>query len=278
MGKDLAEAKRALTANPTSETNKAFGYALAEAVKNSEWIAVPVIPDERGNRLVIRTNQGLPYVVLFTDEEHYRFEKGMSLMMTDINKIIDSIYASPQLEGFALDPYTSPIFITREQLSDCTCRRDPRRTRRDWGKGIPEYSRTDLMTPREVQQFALQIAQGFGLMPGGFEVIESTLDPQEAFSFAARRDGQLYFVLVTSSVAPRKASLSPLKKQRLLAFAEKHQAKAVYIPVGIGACDSERFAAGLALVGDAYYSDFHGMYEVHKDGTVELMDDKEEEK
>lgn len=276
MGKDLAEAKRALTVNPTLETNKAFGDSLAAAVKNGEWIAVPVIPDERGNRLVIQANQGLPYVVFFTDEEHYHFEKGMSLMMTDINKIIDSIYESPHLGGFVLDPYTSPIFITREQLSDCTCRQDPRRTQRDWGKGIPEYSKNDLMTSREVQQFALQIAQGFGLMPGGFEVIESTLDPQEPFSFAARKGGQLYFVLVTSSVAPQKASLSPTKKQRLLAFAEKHNAKAIYIPVGIGACDSERFAAGLALVGDAYFSDYHGMYEASKDGSLELIKEEQE--
>lgn len=276
MGMNLAEAKRTLTAAPALKTNKAFGDALAAAVKNGEWIAAPVIPDERGNRFVIQTNQGLPYVVLFTEEEHYHFEKGMSLMMTDINKIIDSIYESPYLGGFVLDPYTSPLFITREQLSDCICLQDPRRTQRDWGKGIPEYSQTDLMTAHEVQQFVLQIARSFGLIPGGFEVIESTLDPQEAFSFAARKDGQLFFVLVTSSVAPQKASLSPLKKRQLLAFAQKHNAKAIYIPVGIGACDSERFAAGLALVGDAYYSDYHGMYEVLKDGTLELIKEEQE--
>ena len=276
MGMNLAEAKRTLTAAPALKTNKAFGDALAAAVKNGEWIAAPVIPDERGNRFVIQTNQGLPYVVLFTEEEHYHFEKGMSLMMTDINKIIDSIYESPYLGGFVLDPYTSPLFITREQLSDCICLQYPRRTQRDWGKGIPEYSQTDLMTAHEVQQFVLQIARSFGLIPGGFEVIESTLDPQEAFSFAARKDGQLFFVLVTSSVAPQKASLSPLKKRQLLAFAQKHNAKAIYIPVGIGACDSERFAAGLALVGDAYYSDYHGMYEVLKDGTLELIKEEQE--
>ncbi len=276
MGNKLAEAKRALAATPTIETNKNFGNALAAAVKNSEWVAVPVISDERGNRLIIQENHGLPYVVVFTDEEHYHIEKGMSLMMTDINKIIDSIYESPHLGGFVLDPYTSPIFITREQLSNCTCRQDPRRTKRDWGKGIPEYSQNDLMTAHEVQQFALQIARGFGLMQNGFEVIESTLDPQEPFSFVARKNGQLYFVLVTSSVAPRKASLSEPKKQRLLAYAEMHQAKAIYIPVGIGACDSERFAAGLSLVGDAYYSDYHGMYEVSKDGSLELIKAEQE--
>ena len=48
-------------------------------------------------------------------------------------------------------------------------------------------------------------------------------------------------------------------------------AKALYIPVEIGTCNSERFAADLALVGDAYYSDYHGMYEVLKDGTLELI-------
>ena len=186
-------------------------------------------------------------------------------MMSNINKIIDSIYESPYLAGFVLNPYTSPIFITREQLNDGTCRPDPRHMQRDWGTGIPEYRQTDLMTSLEVQQFALQIAHGFGLVPNGFEVIESTLNPQEPFSFAVRKDGQLYFVLVTSSVATQRAYLSPAEKQRLLAFSEKHQAKAIYIPVTIGACDSERFGAGLALVGDAYYSDFHGTLELIKE-------------
>ena len=186
MSMNLAAAKKALVANPTLETNKGFGDSLAAAVENGEWIAAPVIPDEYGNRFVIQTSQGLPYIVLFTEEEHYRFEKGMSLMMSDINKIIDSIYESPYLAGFVLDPYTSPIFITREQLNDDTCRPDPRRIQRDWGTGIPEYRQTDLMTSLEVQQFALQIAHGFGLAPGGFEVIESTLNPQEPFSFAVR--------------------------------------------------------------------------------------------
>ena len=278
MSMNLAAAKKALVAKPTLETNKGFGDSLAAAVENGEWIAAPVIPDEYGNRFVIQTSQGLPYIVLFTEEEHYRFEKGMSLMMSDINKIIDSIYESPYLAGFVLDPYTSPIFITREQLNDDTCRPDPRRIQRDWGTGIPEYRQTDLMTSLEVQQFALQIAHGFGLAPGGFEVIESTLNPQEPFSFAVRKNGQLYFVLVTSSIAPQRASLSPAEKQRLLAFAEKHQAKAIFIPVTIGACDSERFDAGLALIGDAYYSDFHGMYELSKDGSIELIKEEKNER
>ena len=198
--------------------------------------------------------------------------------MAGINKIIDSIYTSPQREDFVLDPYTAPVFISRAQLNECTSRQDPRLERRDWGKGIPDYKPEDLMTALEVQKFAMQIAEGFGLRHGGYQITESSLDPQDPFSFAAQKDGQLCFVLVESCVAPKKPALSDRKKQRLLAFAGRHQAKAIYIPIGIGACDAERFSAGLALIGDAYYSDYHGMYEVHKDGTVELMDDKEESK
>ena len=275
MYKSLGKAKKALVAGPTLESNKSFGEALAVAVDKGEWIAAPVIPDEHGNRYVIQMNKGRPYIVLYSDEEHYHFEKGMSLMTTDINKIIDSIYESPDLEGLVIDPYTSPIFITRAQLSDSTSRQDPRLERRDWGEGIPDYQPTDLMTAVEVQKFAMQVSESFGLRHGGYQILESTLNPMDPFSFAARKGGQLYFVLVESSVAPRKPQLSQSKKTRLLSFSKKHQAKAIYIPVGIGACDAERFSASLALIGDAYYADYHGMYAVHEDGTLELMDDKE---
>lgn len=275
MKTNLSKAKEALVAGPTLAINKSFGDALAAAVENGEWIAAPVIPDEHGNRLVIQTNKGRPYVVLFTGEDHYHSEKGMSLMMSDINKIIDSIYSSPHLEGFVLDPYTSPIYISRAQLNDTTSRMDPRLERRNWGKGIPKYLPEDLMTEVEVQKFAMQVSESFGLHHEGYQILESTLNPMDPFSYAARKDGQLYFILVESSVAPRKPSLSQIKKQRLLASARKHNAKAIYIPVGIGACDAERFSAGLALIGDAYYADYHGMYKVDEDGTVKLMDDEE---
>ena len=269
MKMNLSEAKKVLVAGPTLAANESFGEALAVAVEKGEWIAAPVIPDARGNRLVIQTNKGLPYVVLFTDEEHYQFEKGMSLMMSDINKIIDSIYASPH-------PFTSPVYITRAQLNDCTCRKDPRLERRNWGRGIPNYKSEDIMTAVEVQKFAMQVSESFGLRHEGYQILESTLNSQDPFSFAVRKDGQLYFILVESSVAPQKPRLSQIKKDRLLAFAKKHQAKAIYIPVGIGACDSERFSAGLALIGDAYYADYHGMYEVSEDGALRLINDKGE--
>ena len=158
MSFNLAEAKRALVANPTLEANKIFGKALASAVSRGEWVAVPVVPDARGNKYSIILYGSRPYIVLFSDEEHYHFEQGTRLMMCDINKVIDNIYESPYLEGFVLDPYTASIYITRSQLNDSTARRDPRLERHNWGKGIPDYKPEDLMTDVEVQKFAMQIS------------------------------------------------------------------------------------------------------------------------
>ena len=84
MEKSLGNAKKALVDRPTLETNKIFGEALAVAVDRGEWIAAPVIPNEHGNRYVIQMNKGRPYIVLYSDEEHYHFEKGISLMMTEV--------------------------------------------------------------------------------------------------------------------------------------------------------------------------------------------------
>lgn len=273
MKMTIAEAKEALITAPSLETNTHFSHALSEAVDKREWIAAPVVSDERGKKHILWRKNSSLYIVLFSSENHYRLEKDAELMMTDINRIIDCIYESTALEGFVLDPYTTPIFVSRSQLNICTRRKDPRLQKRDWGVGIPQYHSDDLMTAVEVQKFAMQIAENMGLTRNGFKVIEKTVDVQAPFSFAVRKDGELSFVLVRSSVAPKKPSFPQERKNLLIAYAKKHKAKAIYIPVGIGASDSERFNAGLTLIGDAYYANYHGMYEVHEDGSVSLMNE-----
>ena len=135
-------------------------------------------------------------------------------------------------------------------------------TQKDWGKGIPPYEDTDLMTDAELYDFALDVVAGYESEHGA-KLIDASPQRQSYPSIICQIDGELSFILVEASVAPKNPVLSENRKNILLNHARKFNAKCYYAPVCFGACDADRFNKSLALKGDAFYVNYEGLEEIN---------------
>lgn len=138
--------------------------------------------------------------------------------------------------------------------------------RKDWGDGIPCYTEADIMTEEELLKFAMDIVAKYEFYGKGYDLVDWTSVPNVFPNVVLRKDGGLVFVVVKVAVAPNHATLSNFWKNAYAQKAKKdYGAKCFFAPVDIGACDAERFDAGLALRGDAFYANYKGLEELTGD-------------
>lgn len=138
--------------------------------------------------------------------------------------------------------------------------------RKDWGNGIPSYSETDLMTEEELLRFAMDIVAKYELNGNGYELVDWSCRPNVFPNIVLKKDEKLIFVVVKVAVAPNHATLSNFWKNSYAQKAKKdYCASCFFASVNIGACDAERFDAGLALRGDAFYANYNGLEELNGD-------------
>ena len=252
----LIEAKDKMISNPTEENGKAFGEALAEAVRGGEMLYMPSGGEagDEGFQLEIRELRGNYFAVAFTDEEKAKNYQSKGYVKADINTLIDAVYSNPAITGIALDISEAPVFITRKQLTQMTDRKDPRLEIRNWGEGIPEYDEADLMVPQEVQDFAVEVVLNTVMGPEGYNIYEVNTGLGFAPNIVAEKDGKICLVMVDGAVYPAEPVLEDDRKEQFAGYCAASEFKALYAPVVIGACDKERFEKGLALIGDAFYA------------------------
>ena len=132
---------------------------------------------------------------------------------------------------------------------------------KDWGHGIPKCSKDDLMTGHELLNFAMKIVYDYELKPNGYEIVASSDDIKQIPNFVVKKCNQLFFIIVKAAIAPSMPKLSTDEINRIKIHSRKFNAKCFFAPVGFGSVDAERFAAGLALRGDGYYSNYRGLEE-----------------
>ncbi|MBQ9979520.1 MAG: hypothetical protein IJP23_00445 [Oscillospiraceae bacterium] len=134
---------------------------------------------------------------------------------------------------------------------------------RDWGKGIPEYNESDIMTSDELLNFAMDIVEKYIIEENNYEKVFETSEPGEYPNFIVQvEDGVLWFIIVKAAIAPREPYLIPEVKQLILEHGEKHNAVCFFAPVCFGSQDEERFKASLALRGDGFYTNFKNLEEI----------------
>ena len=137
---------------------------------------------------------------------------------------------------------------------------------KDWGKGIPSYNESDLMTDEELIRFAMDIVAKYELNGNGYELVDWSCQPNVFPNIVLKKDEKLIFVVVKVAVAPNHATLSNFWKNSYAQKAKKdYGASCFFASVNIGACDAERFDAGLALRGDAFYANYNGLEELNGD-------------
>ena len=129
-----------------------------------------------------------------------------------------------------------------------------------WGEGIPKYDETDLMTPLEIQDFAIQV------------ILDCSYKEYEILGFNNRlniypnifmkKDNILYAVLVRGGSVKTQPQITQHEIEIMNEVAFKLNAIPLYASVGFGAADGERFDKDILLRGDGCYANFTGFEEI----------------
>ncbi|MHB1154978.1 MAG: hypothetical protein ACYC00_21960 [Eubacteriales bacterium] len=133
---------------------------------------------------------------------------------------------------------------------------------KNWGKGIPKYQSSDLMTESELQNFAMQIVKEYEIDKNHYEILATTDELNKVPNFVIKISNTICFVVVKADIAPNMPILTNDEKVNILNHAKQFNAKCYFASVGIGSCDADRFNASIALRGDGFYSNYRGLEEI----------------
>ena len=266
---DTARVKNALTAlkrKYTETTEEEMTNALYECITTGTWVNMSAYGDkEHGYGTELRPMGSDMYAVWYTDPSEIKAPR-YSLMMTDINKIVDMIYAHPDLTGMVINPDTDGFAIDKDTLltillhspyRDLGLPDEPR----EWGPGIPAYSPRDLMTEVEITNFAIELLTE-PLEKEGYEIISTCDNPAVAANIIAQKNDDLCLIAVHGYCAEEEPGLSMEAKKNLLECKAKYHTRCYYAPIAIRSSDKQRFAKCLALRGDAFVSRYTGLQEI----------------
>lgn len=248
---------------PSTENSTAFTQKFKEMVDDNSQVYTAVKQQENGYAIDTAEHVGNVYVIMFSDSGMAKTKDGSRYATIGVADLIKSCYKNPHIMGVAINPYdTNPIFIQRKDLQVMSGIDDPRLAKRDWGKGIPEYTDADLMVAEEGIDFAMEVVAAYGLQPEGYELVESNNGLTAFPNFVVTKDNKLYFVAVDASLAPNVPKLDKEVKNKLVQIGKEQGATVLYAPVSFASADEERAAASLALVGDEYIGQFIGFVEL----------------
>lgn len=135
---------------------------------------------------------------------------------------------------------------------------------RDWGKGIPEYKESDLMTPEEIHDFGVEIVAS-SLDKDGYKIHNYNPRLGSYPSIIAEKDNKVIAVVVMADVAPNIPQMRLTDKFGILGFCDGYDTIPCFAPVSIGSTDGERFDKSLALIGDGYYARYEGLQYISKE-------------
>lgn len=260
---NLSEAISTMHTERTPEANKSFVDAFRELVNTNALVYTSVKKAGNGYAIDTAEHAGSVYTVMFSDSGQVKHEPSSSTATIYLPSLIDSTYANAHIAGIVINPFDKPVYMQRKDLQVLSGKPDPRLAKRDWGEGIPEYSESDLMVAEEALDFAMEIVAEYGLKDSGFEVVETNNGLTAFPNYVLMREGEMYFVSVDVTVAPKVPSLSEELKKKIVEIASRNGAKALYAPVSFSSADSKRMEKGLALVGDSFIGNFIGFFELH---------------
>ena len=127
---------------------------------------------------------------------------------------------------------------------------------KDWGKGIPEYTETDLLEDMELHAFCTNIVAR-SMQDEGY-TIEGVVLEQSPTQVIANRDGKRYAVIAAGGIAPDEGRIAFQLKKRFSDHCREHGIVPMFGSVSLMSHDAERAVHGLGLKYDGYRIRFQG--------------------
>ena len=264
----LNAALRKLRKTQSQDDFDVFTSTFKAAVDNGAWVNMPCKKEGGRYALKIVEERGKHFAVMFSDQSEARFYDGYDMLITDINNLLDPVFSNDDIDGIILDPFTTSLCLEKKYLLRCLLHSDyPNQNNsgseiRDWGRGIPEYTDDDIMTPGEIQNFAIQSFLNCEESMQNYDIISACDFPGAMPSLILEKNRKYTFVYIKGYVSLEVPELSDEEKEKLKAIGKKYSAECFWAPVGFLSSDSERFVECLALRGDGFYCNYRGLIKV----------------
>ena len=120
-----------------------------------------------------------------------------------------------------------------------------------------------LLSKQEVIEFGLRYAYG-ALSKDGFEILSVRPEPEIDPQIVAKKDDQLYFIVVRTEVFPEVGDLPSLSRiNQIREHAQKHQALAKFISIGLMNAEAKNEDDRSQLhKGGEFYVNYSGLHEL----------------
>lgn len=266
---ELGIAVKKLAKSLSDENQKNFASIISAYVENETWVPIPVHQDKKGYRLKIVESCGKYYAAMCSDESEIKKDLEFNIAITDINKLMDTVFQNEGIDGIVINPYTTVLFIDKEFLLKCLLHGKYPEQKiigsypKNWGEGIPAYKKKDLMTQGEIQNFALNtVLENDKEIADNFSFVSACDYPSAMPSIILRSENKFAFVYIKGYASLTEPVLSEQEKNELIALGEKYNAEMYFATVGFLSTDPVRFEAELALRGDGFYCKYIGLQKV----------------
>lgn len=239
---------------------ESIGYILKKYSINDTWVYS--VWKGSTSELITHEVNGKQFIPIFTDRELIQ-AKGNDVIQTSINKLIEPLLQNPKLGGIELNPFVHGFCIETGSLLEMIFggREYYQLERKDWGKGIPEYSESDVLDEKSLLDFGIEVFGNYCQRNNILDMFCSN-DIDACPNVLIKKDGKLAFVLVETAIAPKMPELS-LERRQLLSTRAKHfDFDCYYAAIGFGSSDPERFDKSLALRGDGFLANFEGLQKI----------------
>ena len=250
-----------------------FSNVLDSYISSGTLVEWPGITDNNGHgrRFRIVESNGKHYAAMFSDHSEARLAGGERVFLTDINEFIGPVFQDSHIDGIIIDPDSASFRLDKSELLQCVLHDSyrwylPERTKvvphKDWGKGIPDYSKEDLMTDEEIQELAIQtVLQKEYLLQQGCKIISTCPLSDEIPSIPsiiAEKNGCFHFIYIETSM--KKPTLRrDIVENDIRSIGIKFNAECWWASVDIRSNDPERAEACLALKGDRFNCKYAGL-------------------
>lgn len=265
---ELNEAIKNLISDQGPDNITAFAKVLKNYIDEGVWVNMPGKNDENGFRLRIFEDRGQKLAAMFSCDSETKSD-GEDIVKADINMMLHTIFHDPTVDGIAIDPYSTSMclvkpFLLKLILHGSYPPPDDRATPpKNWGTGIPEYSQDDLLTEREIQNFAMHtVFDNEPELHQNMRFVSACDIPGVVPSLIFEQNNSYIFIYLKGFTTKEEPELTDEERSTLLSLAEKYGARCYWAPVGFLSSDPERFDACLALKGDGFYCKYEGLKEV----------------
>jgi len=247
---------------------------LKDYVDKGTWVPMPVINDSNGSRLRIVESRGKPYAAMYSDQTEIKASG--SIVMTDINKLLEPVFENPEIAGIIIDPETTSLCIDKGLFLKCILHgylpetHNSGSPQKNWGVGIPKYSKSDLMSDGEMLNFAMHTVLDNEEALSSMTPVSACDHLDAVPNLIFEDNGRFVFVVIRGYCAEKAPVLSNEVRDILQSFEKRYGAICYYAPVGFrSATDLIRFNACLALKGDGFYAKYEGLTDPFRNSSEE---------